>query len=135
MLRGVKELNIDHLEWHPGGSGEAALVLVSAEAALSKDFSERAKALIREQKLDRIVMNIFYMVRKVDARATSILEQAAGAARKACADSRFLDHMRNKPTLYRRTCNGGDGLAGLLDCSSYTANSGTLVEKNRLLDC
>jgi hypothetical protein len=31
----VKEMRIDHLEWQPGESREAALVLVSAEAASS----------------------------------------------------------------------------------------------------
>jgi hypothetical protein len=34
----VREIRIDHLEWHPGESREAALILVSAEAASSKDF-------------------------------------------------------------------------------------------------
>lgn len=38
ILRRIKEMSIEHLEWHPGESREAALVLVSAEAALSKDF-------------------------------------------------------------------------------------------------
>lgn len=38
MLRRVREMKIDHLEWQPGESREAALVLVSAEAVSSKDF-------------------------------------------------------------------------------------------------
>ena len=57
MLRRVREMRIDHLEWHPGESREAGLVLVSAEAALSKDFVKYARRLIAEQKLDRIVVN------------------------------------------------------------------------------
>ena len=57
MLRRVKEVSIDHLEWHPGESREAALVLVSAEAASSKDFIKYARRLIAEQKLDRIVVD------------------------------------------------------------------------------
>ncbi|KAM0714674.1 hypothetical protein Q7P37_003053 [Cladosporium fusiforme] len=57
MLRRLKEMSIDHLEWHPGESREAALVLVSAEAASSKDFIKYARRLIAEQKLDRIVID------------------------------------------------------------------------------
>ncbi|KAM0716825.1 hypothetical protein Q7P37_007628 [Cladosporium fusiforme] len=57
MLRRIKEMSIDHLEWHPGESRKAALVLVSAEAASSKDFIKYARRLIAEQKLDRIVID------------------------------------------------------------------------------
>jgi superfamily II DNA helicase RecQ len=57
MLRRIKEMSIDHLEWRLGESREAALVLVSAEAASSKDFIKYARRLIVEQKLDRIVIN------------------------------------------------------------------------------
>jgi superfamily II DNA helicase RecQ len=57
MLRRVKEMSIDYLEWRPGESREAALVLVSAEAASSKDFIKYARRLIAEQKLDRIVID------------------------------------------------------------------------------
>jgi superfamily II DNA helicase RecQ len=57
ILQRVKEMRIDYLEWHIGESREAALVLVSAEAALSKDFVKYAQRLIVEQKLDRIVVD------------------------------------------------------------------------------
>jgi superfamily II DNA helicase RecQ len=60
MLRRVREMRIDHLEWQPGEPGEsreAALVLVSAEAASIKDFVKYARRLIAEQKLDRIMVN------------------------------------------------------------------------------
>jgi superfamily II DNA helicase RecQ len=57
MLRRVREMKIDHLEWQLGESREAALVLVSAEAASSKDFMKYARRLVREQKLDRIVVD------------------------------------------------------------------------------
>jgi superfamily II DNA helicase RecQ len=146
MLRRVKEMRIDYLEWHIGESREAALVLVSTEAALSKDFVKYARRLIAEQKLDWIVVdechltvvatdyrpsivelttirslrtqfvyltatlppsiqvefeernylyhpkvirassnrpNIFYIVRKTDARTRSLLNQAAIEARDA----------------------------------------------------
>ena len=42
MLRRVREIRIDHLEWHLGESREAALILVSTEAASSKDFIKYA---------------------------------------------------------------------------------------------
>jgi superfamily II DNA helicase RecQ len=57
MLRRVREMKIDHLEWQLGESREAAMILVSAEAVLSKDFMEYARRLIVEQKLHRIVVD------------------------------------------------------------------------------
>jgi superfamily II DNA helicase RecQ len=197
MLRRVREMRIDHLEWHPGESREAALVLVSAEAASSKDFVKYARRLIAEQKLDRIVVdechltviaadyrpsivelttirslrtqfvyltatlppsmraefeernylyhptvirassnrsNIFYMVRKIDCQNGSLLSQAAVHAKEAWMDSGFFDHACDKIILYVRTCRDADDLAELLNCSSYTAESGTPVEKKQILD-
>ena len=52
MLRRVREMRIDHLEWHLGESREAALILVSAKAAFSKDFIKYTRRLIVEQKLN-----------------------------------------------------------------------------------
>jgi superfamily II DNA helicase RecQ len=146
MLQRAREMKIDHLEWQPGESREAALILVSAEAVSSKDFIKYAYRLIAEQKLDRIVIdechltvvaaeyrpsiieltaiqslrtqfvylmatlppsirvefeernylyhptvirapsnrpNIFYIVRKIDACARSLLKQAAAEAKEA----------------------------------------------------
>ena len=197
MLRRVREMNIDHLEWQPGERREAALVLVSAEAASSKDFVKYARRLIAEQKLDRIVIdechltviaaeyrpsiveltairslrtqfvyltatlppsmraefeernylhhpkvirassnrpNIFYMVRKVDAHNGSLLKQAASEAKQAWIESGFFDHACDKIILYVRTCKDANDLAELLGCSSYTAESGTSVEKKQILD-
>ncbi|KAM0713375.1 hypothetical protein Q7P37_010337 [Cladosporium fusiforme] len=57
MLRRVREMKIDHLEWQPGESREASLILVSAEAVSSKEFMKYARRLIAEQKLDRIVID------------------------------------------------------------------------------
>jgi superfamily II DNA helicase RecQ len=53
----VKDMRIDHLEGHTGECWEATLVLVSAEAASSKDFVKHARRLIAEQKLVRIVVD------------------------------------------------------------------------------
>jgi len=50
-------MNIDYLEWQLGEHREAALVLVSAKAASSKDFVKYARQLIAKQKLDRIVID------------------------------------------------------------------------------
>jgi hypothetical protein len=57
ILQRMKEMRTDYLKWYTGESQEAALVLVSAEAALSKGFVKYAWRLIAEQKLDRIVVN------------------------------------------------------------------------------
>jgi superfamily II DNA helicase RecQ len=78
--------------------------------------------------------NIFYMVRKIDARAGSLLKQAAAEAKEAWTDSGFFNHAYDKIILYVRTCKDADDLAELLDCSSYTAESGTLEEKKQILD-
>ena len=159
MLRRVRAMKIDHLEWQPGEDREAALILVSAEAVSTKDFMEYARRLIAQQRLDRIVIdechltviaaeyrpsiidltlirslrtqfvyltatlppsmraefeernylhrptvirassnraNIFYMVRKVDARKGSLLEQGAAEAQDAWCDSGLFDHGRDK---------------------------------------
>ena len=57
LLRRLREMNIDHLEWLPGERREAGLMLVTAEAASSKDFMKYARSLIAQQKLDRIVVD------------------------------------------------------------------------------
>jgi hypothetical protein len=48
VLRRVREMKIDYLEWKPGESREVALILVSAEAVLSKDFMKYARRLVVE---------------------------------------------------------------------------------------
>jgi superfamily II DNA helicase RecQ len=78
--------------------------------------------------------NIFYMVRKIDARAGSLLKQAAVEAKEAWTDSGFFDHAHDKIILNVRTCKDADDLADLLGCSSYTAESGTPAEKKQILD-
>ena len=74
------------------------------------------------------------MVRKIDARAGSLLKQAAVEAKEAWTDSGFFDHAHDKIILYVRTCKDADDLAELLACSSYTAESGTSEEKKQILD-
>ena len=46
----------------------------------------------------------------------------------------FVRPCLHKIILYVRTCRDADDLAELLNCSSYTAESGTLVEKKQILD-
>ncbi|KAK5674103.1 hypothetical protein LTS10_013148 [Elasticomyces elasticus] len=196
MLRRVREKDIDHLEWQPGENREAALILVSAEAASTKDFTKYARRLIAQQKLDRIVIdechltviaagyrpsiidltllrslrtqfvyltatlppsmrtefeernyllhptvirassnrpNIFYMVRKIDARAGTLLDHGATEARQAWSESGLFDHTRDKIILYVRTRYDAETLSDMLGCSWYTAESGTPTEKKAIL--
>lgn len=197
MLRRIKEMSIDHLEWRSGESREAALVLVSAEAALSKGFAKYARSLIAEQKLDRIVIdechltviaaeyrsnifeltatrslrtrfvyltatlppsmraefeernylhhptvirassnrpNILYMVRKANPHKGNLLRQAAAEVQDPWILSGLFDHPDDTIFICVRTCKDADDLAELLDCSSYTAESGTPIEKKQNLD-
>lgn len=46
LLRRLRELRIDHIEWLPGETRDSSLVLVTAEAASTKDFIKYARALI-----------------------------------------------------------------------------------------
>ena len=57
MLQRIKEIKIDYLEQQLGEKREATLILVSAEAVLSKDFIKYARRLVVEQKLNRIIVN------------------------------------------------------------------------------
>jgi superfamily II DNA helicase RecQ len=52
LLRRVRKLRIDYLEWLPGERREAALVFVSVEAASANNFLKYARLLIAQQKLD-----------------------------------------------------------------------------------
>lgn len=57
LLRRLEELGIEHLIWQPGERREAGLVLVSVEAASTKDFLTYAQILVHQQNLDRIVVD------------------------------------------------------------------------------
>jgi hypothetical protein len=67
-------MRIDYLEWYIGKSREAALVLVSAEATLSKGFIKYARRLIVEQKLDQIVVNEYHLTVVTTDYQPSIVE-------------------------------------------------------------
>jgi hypothetical protein len=77
ILRRIREMKIDHLEWQPGESREVALILVSAEAVSSKDFIKYARRLVVEQKLDRIIVNECYLTVVAAAYRPSIIELIA----------------------------------------------------------
>jgi hypothetical protein len=77
MLRRVREMNIDHLEWQPGERREAALVLVSTKAASSKDFVKYARRLIAKQKLDWIMIDECYLTIIAAEYRPSIVELIA----------------------------------------------------------
>ncbi|KAM0714670.1 hypothetical protein Q7P37_003050 [Cladosporium fusiforme] len=71
LLRRLRALNIDHLEWVPGERREVALVMVSIEAASTKDFMKYAQGLVARQKLDRIVVDECHLtVTAVEYRPT-----------------------------------------------------------------
>jgi aspartate carbamoyltransferase regulatory subunit len=77
ILRHIREIKIDYLEWKPGESREVALILVSAEAVSSKDFIKYARRLIAEQKLDRIVINECHLTVVTTEYRPSIIELIA----------------------------------------------------------
>jgi superfamily II DNA helicase RecQ len=77
MLRRVKEMKIDHLEWQPGESRGVALILVSAEAVSLKDFMKYARRLVAEQKLDQIVVDECHLIVVAAEYQPSIIELTA----------------------------------------------------------
>ena len=48
LMRRMRELRIEHIEWLPGECRDAPLVIVSIEAAGSKDFHKYARVLISQ---------------------------------------------------------------------------------------
>lgn len=74
------------------------------------------------------------MVRKIDARARSLFNQAIAEAKQAWTDSGFFDYAYYKIIIYVRTCKDVDDLAESLGCSSYIAESVTLEEKKQIFD-
>ncbi|KAK0822603.1 hypothetical protein LTR73_009190 [Friedmanniomyces endolithicus] len=196
LLRRLRELRIDHIEWSSGERRESGLVLVTAEAASTKDFVIYAQALIAQQKLDRVVVdecdltvtaasyrksivdvtlirslptqfvyltatlppsmyaeseernyllhlkvirassnrpNLFYMVRKIKNGNGSLLEQAAAKAQDAWNRSNLFNISQDKIILYVRTRDEAIELASLLDCTVYTARSGSAVDKGKIV--
>jgi superfamily II DNA helicase RecQ len=79
--------------------------------------------------------NIFYIVRKIDAYARSLLKQAVAKAKEVWTDLGFFNHAYDKIILYIRTCKDADDLVELLGYSSYIAESGISEEKKQILDC
>lgn len=74
------------------------------------------------------------MVRKIDARARSLFNQAIAEAKQAWTDLGFFDYAYYKIIIYVRTCKDVDDLAESLGCSSYIAESVTLEEKKQIFD-
>lgn len=185
------------MEWLPGETDDASMVIVSVETAGTKDFLKYSRALVNQQKLDRIVEdeyhlivtavecrpsmvdlkairvlrtqlvyltaatppyiqseseernhllhprtiraasnrpNNFYMVRRASDRKNSLLEQGATEARDAWEAPGLFDQSRDKIILYVRTRDEANELANILQCNSYTAGGGTLLETQQILD-
>ncbi|KAI7204722.1 hypothetical protein KC365_g17890 [Hortaea werneckii] len=81
LMRRMRKLRIEHLEWQPGERRDAPLVIVSVEAAGIKDFCKYARVLISQQKLDCIVVDgchltvtaVEYRLSMVDLTAIRVL--------------------------------------------------------------
>ena len=76
LLRRLTKLGIDHLEWLPGERREAGLVLVSVEAVATGDFLTYARALVDQQKLDRIVFDECHLTVTAASYRDSIVDVA-----------------------------------------------------------
>lgn len=102
--------------------------------SMQKEFEERNHLLhptVIRASTNR--PNLFYMVRKVEKGKGSLLEQVAAEAKDAWTAPCMFDHSRDKVILYVRTREEADELSVLLDCQSYTAESGTTEDKKRIL--
>jgi superfamily II DNA helicase RecQ len=78
--------------------------------------------------------NIFYIVRKADFYRGSLIKQATIEAKDAWIELGLFDYARDKIILYVRTRKNVEDLTDLLDYDTYTAESGTLVERKKILD-
>lgn len=74
LLRRLREHGIDHIEWLPGERREAGLVLVTVEAASTGDFMKYARALVAQQKLDRIVVDECHLTVTAASYRESIID-------------------------------------------------------------
>ncbi|KAK0968573.1 hypothetical protein LTR54_018193 [Friedmanniomyces endolithicus] len=77
--------------------------------------------------------NLFYMVRKIKTGNGSLLEQAAAEAQDAWNRSNLFNISQDKIILYVRTRDEAIELASLLDCTVYTARSGSAVDKGKIV--
>jgi superfamily II DNA helicase RecQ len=77
LLRRLRELRVDHIEWLPGEKRESGLVLVTAEAASTQDFFKYARTLVSQQKLDRIVVDECHLTITAAGYRQSIVDLVA----------------------------------------------------------
>lgn len=77
--------------------------------------------------------NLFYMVRQAAASDICLLEQSAAEVRDAWLCSQLFDKRRDKILVYVRTRDEAAKLSSILECDMYTAESGTLEEKESTL--
>lgn len=57
LMRRMRELHIEYVEWLPGETRDAPLIMVTVEAASTRDFLKYARLLVNQQRLDRIVVD------------------------------------------------------------------------------
>ncbi|KAK1809580.1 hypothetical protein LTR12_016056 [Friedmanniomyces endolithicus] len=147
LIRRVQELGINHLEWTPGERREASLVFVRVKRHALRTSSTTLPPLMRADFEERNLLhqptvirastnrlNILYIVRKAQQGHGSLLEQAAAEARAAWEESGLFDHAHDKIIPYVRTREEATTLSRLLTSESYTAESGSTVEKQRILE-
>ncbi|KAJ9625939.1 hypothetical protein H2203_004708, partial [Taxawa tesnikishii (nom. ined.)] len=104
LLRRIRELNIAHLEWLPGESREASLIIVSVEAAATTHFTKYARSLIVQQKLDRIVIDECHLtVTAVDYRSSIVDLTAVRNLRTHHTASVHEEEFEERNYLYRPT--------------------------------
>lgn len=77
LLRRLRELEIDYIEWLPAEKREPGLVSVTAEAASTRDFLKYSRTLISQQKLDGIVVDECYLTITAAGYRKSIIDLAA----------------------------------------------------------
>jgi hypothetical protein len=74
------------------------------------------------------------MVRKADTYRGSLIKQAIIKAKVIWIELGLFDYARDKIILYVRTRKNVDDLTDLLDYDAYTVESGTPIERKKILD-
>ncbi|KAL2350398.1 P-loop containing nucleoside triphosphate hydrolase protein, partial [Cryomyces antarcticus] len=77
LLRRLGELGVDHLVWRPGEQRDASLVLVTVEAACTRDFVSYAQRLVATQLLDWIVVDESHLTVTASEYRESMVELAS----------------------------------------------------------
>ncbi|KAJ9629274.1 hypothetical protein H2203_001644 [Taxawa tesnikishii (nom. ined.)] len=122
LLRRIRELNIAHLEWLPGESREASLIIVSVEAAATTHFTKYARSLIVQQKLDRIVIDECHLtVTAVDYRSSIVDLTAEFEERNYLYRPTTIRASSNRPNIFYMVRRADPRKGSLLEQSAVEA--------------